>query len=359
MGYFVLSISIILQFLAAGYALALIRRTGHRLAWGCFAAALVLMACRRTLSLGQSLMAHSPQPPNLPVELIALLISVLMLVGVVLIGRLFREAQITKAALQEALDSANRANHSKSEFLANMSHELRTPLNSIIGFSQLMDMGVKGPLPDDYREYSALITSSGQLLLETVNSILDIAKIEAGKLELNMGAVSMADMVDETIGLLHLQAEEKGLSLINDTYHMHRLNADPSRVKQVLLNTVGNAIKFTEHGTVTISNHCDEHGHNITVTDTGIGMTEQQISVALMPFSQVHGSSMARRYQGTGIGLSLSKEIMALHGGDLIIDSKPGTGTTVTLHFPPQSGIGACETHDARPHVLTPQTQQL
>ena len=244
---------------------------------------------------------------------------------------------------QQALDAARNASQAKSEFLANMSHELRTPLNSIIGFSEMMGYEVKGPLPKDYQEYAELITNSGRLLLETVNGILDLAKIEAGKFELQKEVVFMGDIVDEVIDLLKVQAQEHGIALINETEELHQMIIDPVRIKQLLINVVGNAIKFTDEGSVTICNRCNTQGHNLVIRDTGIGMTKEQIDIALKPFRQVHGSSLARRYQGTGLGLSLSRQIMELHDGELNVTSKLGKGTEVTLHFPPEAGVEPLE----------------
>ena len=245
----------------------------------------------------------------------------------------------TEEELHKAKVAAESANKAKSEFLANMSHELRTPLNSIIGFSEMMAYEIKGPLNEAYKEYTGLITRSGRLLLETVNSILDIAKIEAGQLELQRADVSMGDVVNEVIELMDIQAEEKRIALVNDTHDMRHLDVDPVRMKQVFVNIIGNAIKFTDEGSVTIYNHCNDNGHDISIADTGVGMNAEEIEIALKPFRQVHGTSFARRYQGTGLGLSFSKQIMELHGGELLIKSAPGEGTCVTLHFPPDVTI--------------------
>ena len=247
------------------------------------------------------------------------------------------ERKKTEEKLHLAMEETERANKAKSEFLANMSHELRTPLNSIIGFSEMMEYEIMGPLPDTYHEYSSLISTSGRLLLETVNSILDLAKIEAGKFDLHKEPIFMGDIVHEALALINIQAKTKGIELINDTHNLHFMFIDPMRMKQVLLNVLGNAIKFTDVGSVTISNHCGEAGHDLFITDTGIGMTPEQIEIALQPFRQVHGTSFARRYQGTGLGLSLSRQIMTLHGGELTVESVHNVGTTVTLRFPPDA----------------------
>jgi signal transduction histidine kinase len=244
---------------------------------------------------------------------------------------------------RELVKEAKTANSAKSEFLANMSHELRTPLNSIIGFAEMMEHEVRGPLPDDYREYSQLISGSGQLLLATVNSILDIAKIEAGKFDLHKEATDMVPIVGEITTLLSVQSNNKNIDLINDTHDLPCLYVDPLRARQIMMNIIGNAIKFTDEGRVRVTNRNFKNGYDITISDSGIGMTPDEVKIALKPFEQVYGTSLARRYQGTGLGLSLSRQIMELHGGKLIVESKPNKGTAVTLRFPLEAGVACAE----------------
>ncbi|WP_092620372.1 PAS domain-containing sensor histidine kinase [Roseospirillum parvum] len=244
------------------------------------------------------------------------------------------EQKALRERLLAATQAAEAANVAKSEFLANMSHELRTPLNAIIGFSEAMSLKALGELPEAYRDYAALIHRSGHHLLEVINQILDLAKIEAGRLELERSVEDMRGLIDDVLAVLTDWAADKGLSLDNRTAALHTLVVDRTRVKQALFNVIGNAIKFTEHGGVVITNRCGGGWHRIVISDTGFGMTPEEQEIALKPFGQVHGHSLNRRHQGTGLGLSISQEILRLHGGELRIDSTPGEGTTVTLAFP-------------------------
>ncbi|MGB0749886.1 MAG: PAS domain S-box protein [Magnetospiraceae bacterium] len=256
------------------------------------------------------------------------------LVGVLGVGRDITERKVAERELSLARHAAISASKAKSEFLANMSHELRTPLNSVIGFSELMCFQIKGPLPEAYLEYANLIMQSGRLLLETVNSVLDLAKIEAGKLKLSRDTVHVPEIVEEVLSMLEVLAKGKGINLEYKGTEMAPLTADPLRVKQTLFNIIGNAIKFTDQGSVSVRSSSDTAGYSIVVSDTGIGMTPKQIEVALKPFGQAHGTSMVRRFQGTGLGLSLSQEIMRLHGGTLTVQSDVDMGTEITLFFP-------------------------
>ncbi|WP_170827014.1 sensor histidine kinase [Magnetovibrio blakemorei] len=241
--------------------------------------------------------------------------------------------------LLQAKEEAVAANEAKSEFLANMSHELRTPLNSVIGFSEMLNLEMLGPLPDQYKEYSSLIVSSGRHLLETINQILDMSKIDAGEMELQLQKVHMNDLINAVLLMMKTVALKKNIKIINNTHDTHMMLVDPLRVKQALFNVVGNSVKFTQEGSITIDNDCGSHGHTIVIQDTGIGMNKDEIALALKPFGQVDNKAYTRQTTGTGLGLSLTKRIMELHGGRLDIKSTPGVGTEMRLTFPHESAV--------------------
>jgi len=237
-------------------------------------------------------------------------------------------------ALVQAGEAAEQASRAKSRFLANMSHELRTPLNAILGFSEVMTLQAYGPLAPKYEEYARLIHDSGRHLVDVINQILDLAKIEAGKVELTVAKHAMFDVVDDILVLMRDAAANRGLYLRNETHCLHDLYFDRLRIRQALLNVIGNAIKFTHCGGVTIRNSCCDGWHGIVVEDTGRGMTPDEISLAIQPFGQVGREGYVRSTEGTGLGLTVCREIMHLHGGSLDIESCPGEGTTVTLLLP-------------------------
>ena len=230
---------------------------------------------------------------------------------------------------------AEEANQSKSEFLANMSHELRTPLNAINGFSDIMQKEMFGPLGDPrYKEYVNDILFSGQHLLSLINDILDMSKIEAGKMTLNTEALQMSDMISQVIRIVRGRADENRLKLIYDEQAVPEIEADPRAVKQILLNLTTNAIKFTpEGGVVTISVEPKSAGLIMRVTDTGIGISEEDIIRLAQPFEQID-SQHSRKHEGTGLGLALSKSLVELHGGNFKIQSVVGEGTTVIFTLP-------------------------
>ncbi len=238
-------------------------------------------------------------------------------------------------ALREAKEAAEFANRAKSEFLANMSHELRTPLNAVIGFGEIMEGEILGPMPPRYREYAADIRASGMHLLGIIKDILDLSKIEAGKMTIEEEPVDLAAAVEDTLRLVTERAAEGGVALAAELPEdLPRLWADRIRVRQMLVNLVTNAIKFTERGgTVTVGAKSSSDGLAIRVADTGIGMTADEIATARSAFGQAD-TSLSRRAEGTGLGLPLVQCLVELHGGSLDIESEPGEGTAATLRFP-------------------------
>ncbi len=238
--------------------------------------------------------------------------------------------------LVKSKEAAEFANRSKSEFFANMSHELRTPLNAILGFSEVISDELFGPIGNRrYAEYARDIYRSGSHLLDLVNDILDIAKLEAGKVELHETAIVLPDMIAQCLTLLRDRARAAGVTLALELPEkLPVLVADERTLKQILLNLLTNAVKFTgEGGRVTVSAALAPDGLSLSVSDTGIGMSKDDITIALSAFGQVH-SRVTRRHQGTGLGLPISRSLAQLHGGDLSIQSAPGVGTTVRVHFP-------------------------
>lgn len=253
----------------------------------------------------------------------------------------FHRSEVHKMMVK-ALEQAEGANRSKSEFLANVSHELRTPLNAIIGFSEMIRDGLVGPQGSaKYAEYIHDIHGSGMHLMELINDILDLSKAEAGSIEGQPRETNVGDTIQSCLKVIAPKAQSAQVKVYSDLQSdMPLLWIDSKHLRQVITNILSNAVKFTpEGGEVTISTQLDEEGLAILIHDTGIGMAPEDIPKALSPFGQID-SSLARKYNGTGLGLPLTKRLVENYDGALLIDSALGDGTTITIRFPAQRLIG-------------------
>jgi signal transduction histidine kinase len=328
---------------------------------GQIAAALIMtLGALGTHFLGMAALSLTPDPSlAVPSEMIppiwfsvAITAICILIVGLGVIGSLvdqhISQLETTKRKLEQtaemlglALKDAARADETKSQFLASMSHELRTPLNAILGFSEIL----KDPdstLPDAtrVRAYATNIFDSGTHLLALINDVLDVSKFDAGHLELNEETVDVGGVVASCMHFMEPHAKKAKVRLdVDIPQDVPGLIADERRFRQVLLNLLSNALKFTpEGGSVNVRVSSSRHGLTVTVSDTGIGMTAEQIPIALERFGQID-SKLSRKHTGTGLGLPLSKHLVELHGGRLEIASEAGVGTTVTLLFPVERSL--------------------
>jgi len=266
--------------------------------------------------------------------------------------RVFRDTAIERQRLQVAKLAAETANQTKSEFLANMSHELRTPLNAIIGFSDLMHNKMFGPISDRYHDYANHILTSGNHLLGLINDVLDLAKLEAGQVELHEEDVDLVEMIGTSMHFVEPLARKTNIQLSHVIDESARfIRADERRMRQAVINLLSNAVKFTPGGgNVRVICARNDAGLAIVVSDTGVGMALMEIPKAMEPFGQIN-SRISRKYEGTGLGLPLAKDLIELHGGTLTIESQVNVGTTVTIVLPesriiaPPAGLPALRPH--------------
>ena len=239
--------------------------------------------------------------------------------------------------LEDARIEAEQANRAKSEFLANMSHELRTPLNAVLGFSDIIRSELLGPIGNPrYCEYAGDIAQSGTHLLDLISDLLDVAKIESGKMDLQESQVQIEETLRRSLRLVRERADDGDITV--DTAlpaNLPDVRADDRKLQQVLVNILSNAVKFTPPGgSISITgDYAPDQGLRITIADTGIGIAPNDIAKVLEPFGQVE-NGLLRRYNGTGLGLPLAKAIIELHGGTLDLESRLSEGTTVTLVLP-------------------------
>jgi signal transduction histidine kinase len=268
--------------------------------------------------------------------------STLTAAAAILMARVILEFQLFNplARLNEELAAANtelaKANLLKSQFMANMSHELRTPLNSIIGYTELVMKGLYGPISDQQTDRLERVLRNGRNLLTLINEVLDLSKIEAGRIELAMAEINLRQLIESAATAVLPQAQQKNLylktSLPDD---LPPLRGDAVRLNQILVNLLGNAVKFTREGGITIDTHIDVTARrlHINVRDTGIGIAEEHLEDIFEEFHQVDSTS-TREHGGTGLGLAISRRLARLHGGDISVSSDLGEGSVFTVLLP-------------------------
>ena len=256
-----------------------------------------------------------------------------------------RKVEARTRDLDAAKERAEAADRVKSAFLATMSHELRTPLNSILGFTGIVLKGMAGPLTSEQQKQLGMVQGSARHLLDLINDVLDISKIEAGQLEIRCLPFDLRASIARVTGSVLPLAEKKGLSLrVVEPQSLPPMSSDQRRVEQVLLNLLNNAIKFTERGAVTLTamlvDDFDPHGSGqpvraacVRVSDTGIGMRQEDLSSLFQPFRQID-SGLQRQHEGTGLGLAICRRLTDLLGGTIVAESAPGEGSSFTVLLP-------------------------
>jgi len=259
--------------------------------------------------------------------------------------------------LQAANQELARANKLKSEFLANVSHELRTPLSAIIGFSQILLDGIDGSLNEEQQQDVAQVNKSGHSLLGLINQILDLSKIEAGKMEISTERVDLCELVGEIVDEIRPLAQEKGLRVESRLPgELPAVEADPLRLRQILINLLSNAVKFTDRGHVEILAQPSGRMMRVSIHDTGVGISPEAQKVIFEEFVQGDGSS-TRRHGGTGLGLSIVRTLVEMHGGAITVVSEPGLGSTFTFTLPAWASVPALPA--SRPHAAAAMARGL
>ncbi len=243
------------------------------------------------------------------------------------------------AELKIAMEKAQAADMIKSAFLATMSHELRTPLNSIIGFTGILLQNLAGPLNDEQRKQLSMVQGSARHLLDLINDVLDISKIEAGQLTLSVSAFNVKGSVEKVLNMVMPMAEKKGLTLVTEIGEdVGTSMTDQRRLEQVVLNLLNNAVKFTEQGFISLSCRKEGDKYLLSVADSGIGIKKEDIEGLFQPFHQLD-TGLSRKHEGTGLGLSICRKLLNMMGGDISVRSKPGEGSTFTISFPGEKGV--------------------
>jgi signal transduction histidine kinase len=262
-------------------------------------------------------------------------------------GRRIDELEDALAAAQQSQQHAINTAHARKDFLTSTSHELRTPLNAILGFSEMMTKEMFGPLPNArYRQYAQIIHDSGAHVLSLVNDLLDLSKLDAGKLELSVEPVEILKIIIDCVRCVEAQSTRDHIGIaVHVDGGAARICGDDRRVHQMLLNLLSNALKFTPFGGE-IAVDVFRRGPDvvISVSDTGIGIRQEDIQKVLEPFGQVD-SALSHRHQGTGLGLPLTKELAELHGGSLTLESNVDVGTTVTITLPSDASMAQPAAH--------------
>jgi signal transduction histidine kinase len=251
--------------------------------------------------------------------------------GIILsIGMGFRMRDLRAERYQHEVASRH-----KTDFLANMSHELRTPLNAIIGFSEVMTTGMAGPMTDKQKEFAADIRDSGRHLLGLINDILDLSKVEAGRMELDVARFNLRTAMDNSVNLVHGRADRQGIRLEQEIApEVGDYDGDERKFKQIMLNLLTNAVKFTpEGGTVTVAARRTERNYIFSVKDTGQGIAPEDHEKVFEEFRQV-SKDFVRKAEGTGLGLALTRRLVELHHGVIHLESELGKGSTFTFNLP-------------------------